>query len=89
MAKEGIPSEDLDNGVLSCADYCRLQQLCNGLSRPRDRRLAMEMAGRVPHAFLPKDRAAGYRYVVWILQAEFSLPRPLSDPTPATCSSRR
>ena len=32
LAKEGIPLEALDNGVLSCAKPTRLQQLCDRLS---------------------------------------------------------
>ena len=35
LAKEGIPFEALDNGVLSCAHPTRLQQLCDGLSAPK------------------------------------------------------
>ena len=32
LAKEGIAFEALDNGILSCANPQRLQQLCDGLS---------------------------------------------------------
>jgi hypothetical protein len=32
LAKEGIAHEALDNGVLSCAEPERLQQICDGLS---------------------------------------------------------
>src|SRR6516225_7108485 len=80
LAKEGIPFEALDNGILSCADPTRLQQLCNGLSAHKIDALLRKWLARVPHPFLPKDRAAGYRYVVSILQAEFSLTQVLDRP---------
>ena len=35
---------------------------------------------RIPHPFTPKDRAAGYRYDISILQAEFSLTQVLDRP---------
>ena len=34
-----------------------------------------------PHPFTPQDRAAGYRYDISILQAEFSLTQVLDRPT--------
>ena len=80
LAKEGIPFEALDNGILSCADPRRLQQLCDGLSAHKIDALLRKWLARVPHPFLPKDRAAGYRYVVSILQAEFSLTQVLDRP---------
>src|SRR6202011_1323513 len=36
--------------------------------------------GRLPHPFTARDRAAGYRYDVSILQAEFSLTQVLDRP---------
>ena len=80
LAKEGIPFEALDNGVLSCADPTGLQQLCNGLSAHKIDALLRKWLARVPHPFLPKDRAAGYRYDISILQAEFSLTQVLDRP---------
>jgi hypothetical protein len=80
LAKEGIPFEALDNGVLSCADPTGLQQLCNGLSAHKIDALLRKWLARVPHPFLLKDRAAGYRYDISILQAEFSLTQVLDRP---------
>ena len=80
LAKEAIAFEALDNGVLSCTDPCRLQQLCNCLSAHKIDALLRKWLARIPHPFLPKDRAAGYRYVVSILQAEFSLTQILDRP---------
>ena len=74
LAKEGIPFEALDNGVLSCANPTRLQQLCDGLSAHKIDALLRKWLTRIPHPFTPEDRAAGYRYDISILQAEFSQP---------------
>ena len=89
LAKEGIAFEALDNGILSCADPERLQQICDGLSAAQDRRPAAQVAGRLPHPFTADDRQAGYRYDVSILQAEFSLTQVLDRPRTAVSSSRR
>jgi hypothetical protein len=80
LAKEGIAFEALDNGVLSCANPRRLQQLCDGLSAHKIDALLRKWLARLPHPFIPKDRAAGYRYDVSILQAEFSLTQVLDRP---------
>jgi hypothetical protein len=80
LAKEGIGFEALDNGVLTCANPRRLQQLCDGLSSAKIDALLRKWLGRLPHPFTPEDRAAGYRYDVSILQAEFSLTQVLDRP---------
>jgi hypothetical protein len=80
LAKEGIAFEALDNGILSCADPGRLRQLCDGLSAHKIDALLRKWLARVPHPFIPEDRAAGYRYAVSILQAEFSLTQVLDRP---------
>jgi hypothetical protein len=80
LAKEGIPFEALDNGILSCADPKRLQQLCDGLSAAKIDALLRKWLARLPHPFTAADRAAGYRYDVSILQAEFSLTQVLDRP---------
>jgi hypothetical protein len=80
LAKEGIAFEALDNGVLKCADPRRLQQICDGLSTAKIDALLRKWLARLPHPFTSKDRAAGYRYDVSILQAEFSLTQVLDQP---------
>src|SRR5512135_1401879 len=80
LAKEGIAFEALDNGILSCANPRRLQQLCDGLSATKVDALVRKWLRRLPHPFTAKDRAAGYRYDVSILQAEFSLTQVLDRP---------
>jgi hypothetical protein len=80
LAREGIPFESLDNGILSCADPKRLQQICDGLSAEKIDALLRKWLRLLPHPFTPKDRAAGYRYDLSILQAEFSLTQVLDAP---------
>jgi hypothetical protein len=80
LAKQGIAFEALDNGILKCADPRRLQQLCDGLSATKIDALLRKWLARLPHPFTSKDRAAGYRYDVSILQAEFSLTQVLDQP---------
>src|ERR1700736_1369077 len=80
LAKRGVKFEALDNGVKSCADPKLMQQLCDGLSADRIDRLLRKWLRRLPHPFPPRDRAAGYRYALSILQAEFSLTQVLDQP---------
>jgi hypothetical protein len=80
LAKEGILFEALDNGVLSCANPQRLQQLCDGLSAAKIDILLRKWLARLPHPFTAQDRKAGYRYQISILQAEFSLTQVLDQP---------
>ena len=80
LAKEGIAFEPLDNGVLSCANPQRLQELCDGLSAEKIDALLRKWLGKLPHPYPAADRQAGYRYNVSILQAEFSLTQVLDRP---------
>src|SRR5262249_5797356 len=80
LAKEGIAFEALDNGILSCADPRRLQQLCDGLSAAKIDGLLRKWLARLPHPFTAADRAARYRYDLPILPAEFSLHEALDCP---------
>src|SRR6516165_8557081 len=70
LAREGIAFEALDNGILSCANPRRLQQLCDGLSAHKIDAMLRKWLARLPHPFTRQDRAAGFRYGVSILQAE-------------------
>jgi hypothetical protein len=80
LAKENIAFEPLDNGILSCADPKRLQELCDGLSAAKIDALLREWLSKLPHPYTAKDRQAGHRYHVSILQAEFSLTQVLDRP---------
>lgn len=82
LALEGIGFEALDNGLLSCAEPERAQQIADELSADRIDGLVRKWFARLPHPFPGQDRQAGYTYDVSILQAEFSrtqvFDRPLS-----------
>ncbi len=80
LTKEGIAFAALDNGVLSCADPKRLQEIADGLSAVRINALLRKWLARLPHPYTAADRKAGYRYHVSILQAEFSLTQVLDRP---------
>ncbi len=80
LQKQGIAFEALGNGILSCADPQRLQFICDGLSSERIDALFRKWLRILPHPFAPRDRAAGYRYQLSILQAEFSLTQVLDRP---------
>jgi hypothetical protein len=80
LARKGIVFEALDNGILSCADPARLQQICDGLSADKIDGLLRKWLRLLPHPFTGADRAAGYRYDISILQAEFSLTQVLDRP---------
>ena len=83
LAKRGVAFEALDNGVKSCANPKLMQRLCDELSAAKIDRLLRKWLKRLPHPFPPRDRAAGYRYDLSILQAEFSLTQVLDQPVTA------
>jgi hypothetical protein len=80
LAQEGIAFEPLDNGVLSCANPKRLQEICDSLSAAKINALLRKWLAKLPHPYTATDRQAGYRYHVSILQAEFSLTQVLDRP---------
>ena len=80
LARKGLAFEALDNGVLSCADPERLQQICDGLSAEKIDGLLRKWLRLLPHPFTGADRQAGYRYNISILQAEFALTQVLDRP---------
>jgi hypothetical protein len=80
LAKRKVTFEALDHGIKSCADPELMQRLSDGLSAERIDRLLRKWLKRLPHPFPPRDRAAGYRYQLSILQAEFSLTQVLDAP---------
>src|ERR1700730_3626190 len=80
LAKRAVPFEALDNGIKSCADPKLAQRLCDALSAAKIDHLLREWLKRLPHPFPPRDRAAGFRYQLSILQAEVSLTQELDQP---------
>ena len=80
LTHRGIAYEALDNGILTCREPRRLQQLCDGLSTQTIEALLHKWLRRLPHPFTVQDQRAGYRYHLSILQAEFSLTQVLDRP---------
>lgn len=80
LQQRGIGFEALDNGFLSCDEPAELQAICDGLCADKIDGLLRKWLARLPHPFSPEDRAAGYRYAISILQAEFALTQVLDRP---------
>ncbi len=80
LQKEGIAFEALDNGILSCADPVRMQEIADALSAQTIERLARKWLPRLPHPFSAEDQRAGYTYELSVLQAEVSLTQVLDRP---------
>ncbi len=80
LKHKGIGYEALDNGILWCDDPRRLQAICDGLSAEKIDQLLRKWLRKLPHPYSAKDRQAGYRYQISILQAEFSLTQVLDRP---------
>jgi hypothetical protein len=57
-----------------------VQAICDGLTEPVIDALLRKWLARLPHPFTAANRAAGYRYQLSVLQAEFSLTQMLDKP---------
>jgi hypothetical protein len=79
-AKAGIAFTPLDNGFADCGNPNGLQRICDRFSAAKIDALLRKWLRALPHPFTPADRAAGYRYDLSILQAEFSLTQMLDQP---------
>ena len=80
LAREGIAYEALDNGVHSCDDPQRAQQICDELTASKIELFVRKWLRWLPHPFSRDDRRAGYQHDISILQAEFSLTQVLDRP---------
>jgi len=80
LAREEIGFEALDNGFFSCEDPERLQEIADGLGEEQIEALLRKWLALLPHPYTAEDEAAGYRYELSILQAEFSLTQVLDRP---------
>ena len=78
--KTGLGFEALDNGFAAVDDPAALQRICDRLSPARIDALLRKWLRVLPHPFTAADRAAGYRYDISVLQAEFSLTQMLDRP---------
>lgn len=73
LAQRNITFQALDNGLLSCADIQAAQRISDGLNHTKIDAFFRKWLARLPHPYSAKDRKAGYRYDLSVLQAEFSL----------------
>ena len=78
--KAGIGFTALDNGFASCADPTALQAICYRFGPANIDALLRKWLARLRHPYPAADRAAGYRYDLSILQAEFSCTQVLDRP---------
>ena len=80
LTQRGIAYEALDNGIRSTDDPARVQRIANTLDAAKIDAVVRKWLRRLPHPFTPPQRAAGYRYQLSILQAEFALTQVLDRP---------
>jgi hypothetical protein len=79
-AKAGIAFTALDNGFAAVDDPAAVQAICDSLTEDKIEALAREWLAILPSPYPPAAQAAGYRYELSVLQAEFSLTQVLDRP---------
>jgi hypothetical protein len=85
LTQRGVPFEPLDNGIRSSEDGRRVQRMADTLDAAKIDTVFRKWLRRIPHPFAPAHRAAGYRYQLSILQAEFALTQVLDRPHTGRC----
>jgi hypothetical protein len=80
LTQRDIPYEPLDNGIRSTEHAPRVQRIADTLDAANIDAVVRKWLRRLPHPFLAAHRAAGYRYQLSILQAEFALTQVLDRP---------
>jgi hypothetical protein len=70
----------LDNGIRSSEEPARVQRIAAALDATKVDAVFRKWLRRLPPPFAPAHRAAGYRYQLSILQAEFALTQVLDRP---------
>src|SRR5258708_3582712 len=79
-AGAGIGFTALDNGFAAVDDVAAVQAICDSFDEKVIWDLAAKWMAILPCPFTAEDTAAGYRYEVSVLQAEFSLTQVLDKP---------
>ena len=79
-ARAGIGFTALDNGFAAVDDVPALQAICDSLDQDKIQALARKWLDILPNPYSAADQAAGYRYDISVLQAEFSLTQVLDRP---------
>ena len=85
LTRRGVAYEPLDNGIRSTEDAARVQAIANQLDAATIDAVVRKWFRRLPHPFAAAHRAAGYRYQLSILQAEFALTQVLDRPLTGRC----
>lgn len=85
LTRRGIAYQPLDNGIRSSPHAGRVQQIASDLDAAKIEAMFRKWLRRLPHPFTAAQRAAGYRYHLSILQAEFSLTQVLDRPLTGRC----
>ena len=75
----------MDNGIRSSDAPARVQRIADTLDAAKIDAVFRKWLRRLPHPFAPAHRAAGYRYQLSILQAEFALTQVLDRPLTGRC----
>jgi hypothetical protein len=85
LTQREIPFEPLDNGIHSSDEPARVQRIAHSLDAAKIEAVFRKWLRRLPHPFAAAHRAAGYRYHLSILQAEFALTQVLDRPLTGRC----
>jgi hypothetical protein len=85
LTQRDVPFEPLDNGIRSSDAPGRVQRIADTLDAAKIDAVFRKWLRRLPHPFAPAHRAAGYRYQLSILQAEFALTQVLDRPLTGRC----
>ena len=85
LTQRGVAFEALDNGIRSSAEPTRVQRIAHTLDAAKIEAVFRKWLRRLPHPFATAHRAAGYRYHLSILQAEFALTQVLDRPLTGRC----
>ncbi|MBI3264623.1 MAG: hypothetical protein HYZ58_15975 [Acidobacteria bacterium] len=85
LTRREVPFEPLDNGIRSSDEPARVQRIADTLDATKIEAVFRKWLRRLPHPFAAAHRAAGYRYQLSILQAEFALTQVLDRPLTGRC----
>jgi hypothetical protein len=85
LTQRNVPFEPLDNGIRSSDEAGRVQRIADTLDAAKIEAVFRKWLRRLPHPFTAAHRAAGYRYHLSMLQAEFALTQVLDRPRTGRC----
>jgi hypothetical protein len=85
LTRRGIAFTPLDNGIQATDEAARVQRIADPLDAAKIDAVFRKWLRRVPHPFASAHRAAGYRYHLSVLQAEFALTHVLDRPLTGRC----